>query len=201
LTIADPDYRLRLFATICELAPPPRSLLSIGAGNGVMEAQLATGGFQVLATDVAESALRISRARGLRTCRFALLEDTLSDRFDVLYLDGLVGHLWSPKAATRPMWSALAELAHTGAIVVMSNDLSDDDGAADFAVTGHPDAHFFRPPRRLLEGEARESRLWEPIRSFVYPYRRPSGPRRREVVALRLLVDDRVEAQDRPQLG
>jgi SAM-dependent methyltransferase len=177
---------------------PGRRLVSIGAGNGQVEAELAAEAWDVLATDPAASALRICRGKGLAAERFELLEDTAIGPFNVIYCDGVMGHLWNPESAVVPAWTALAALGRRDSICLVSNDLSDDDEAASFNVRASPAAAFYRPPASWFGRDARATGVWSVESERIYDYTRAGLARRRELVVARLLVDEGVEAENRP---
>lgn len=197
LAVRDPDYRTALLGVFRNLPVRGRRLIGIGSGNGIMEAELAADGWDVLATDPCLSALRHCADKGLATAPLVLGEDVNINGFDVSYSDGVMGHLWEPGAGTSGAWQALARLGTPGAFHVTSNDLSDDDQHTRFAVNASPRAAFYRPPAGTFEREATGSGRWTGVSTMIYPYmRRGVEPRRREILVLKLLLDERIEAED-----
>jgi 2-polyprenyl-3-methyl-5-hydroxy-6-metoxy-1,4-benzoquinol methylase len=175
-------------------------LVSLGAGNGFIEAELQNAGWDVLATDATDSALAMCKKRGLQTKRFCLLKDEdLAMSFDLIYCDGVMGHLWQPKSNCQFVWTAIARLGRQGSMAVVSNDLADIDASPNFRVRGSPSAQFYRPTAGSLLLDARLTRLWEPHSTQIYEYFRRGSARRRELLATRLLVDKGVEAEDCPE--
>jgi hypothetical protein len=84
-----------------------------------------------------------------------------------------------------------------GSFHVTSNDLSEDDRHTRFAVNASARAAFYRPPAGTFEREATEDRCWTGVSTLIYTYlRRGEEPRRREILVLKLLLDERVEAED-----
>lgn len=197
LAVRDPEYRAVLLRILEDLPVPKRRLIGIGSGNGHMEAELAAAGWDVLATDPCASALRHCASKGLATTRLTLGEDLGGVRFDVSYSDGVMGHLWEPGRGTARTWKALARLGDRGSFHVTSNDLSEDDRHARFAVNASPRAAFYRPPAGTFEREATNDGIWTEVSTHIYAYlRRGVEPRRREILVLKLLLDERVEAKD-----
>jgi hypothetical protein len=190
-------YRRRIVGLLEPYRRPGSRLVSVGAGNGFAEAALAEAGWDVVATDPAESALRHCRAKGLATLRFALLVDPAPGVFEAVYCDGVMGHLWSPAGGCEPVWRGLAALGSGGTIAVVSNDLADGARGAQFAVRSDPAARFYRPPPGVFAGEAARSGLWKVVSQSSYDYVRGGTPRRREIVVARLLVNERIETEDR----
>lgn len=197
LAVRDPVYRARIVEILTPFQDDGRRLVSVGAGNGVVEAMLVRDKWEVLATDPAFRALEICREKGLSTARFELLVDPPPGRFDVIYCDGVMGHLWDPRSASVSAWKALAGLGRRGSLCLLSNDLSDDDQSPRFAVRGSPTATFYRPPPGWYGRDATATGLWRIEAEQHYRYRRRGTTRRREVVLARLLTDERVEPEDR----
>lgn len=197
LAVRDPDYRSSVVRILERYRDARSRLVSVGAGNGFVESALAAAGWDVLATDPAGSALALCRAKGLTTASFDLMDDHCSlGTFDVIYCDGVMGHLWEPTRGSGSAWTALAALGHEGSICLVSNDLSDEDGVAQFTVRSSPDASFCRPPPGTYVRDAIATARWSIQSTFMYHYTRAGTPRRREAVVARSLVDEGVEAQD-----
>lgn len=185
LSVRDPAYRAHLVHLLAPYRLDHRTLVSVGAGNGFVEAELSAAGWDVLATDPAESALTRCREKGLRTARFALLEDPAPGTFDVIYCDGVLGHLWEPGGRSTRAWTALAELGRAGSICVAANELADGDAKPQFAVRSSPGARFYRPPAHWFERDAAASGRWEPVTRELYHSERAGSARRRELLVLR----------------
>jgi SAM-dependent methyltransferase len=169
-------------------APAPRArVLSIGAGNGFTEAELAAAGFDVLATDRSEIALRFCERKGLVTAKYEFPEDPPEHLrgFDVVYCDGVLGHLWRPAAGCREFWVKATKFCKPDALMLLSNDLSETDVAPTFGVRTSPEAKFFRPPAGWFARDAQASGLWRPEHVRVLRYRRHGSLRRRELLILR----------------
>lgn len=197
LAVRDARYRAEVVRIFGRYRHVGLRLVSIGAGNGCVEVALAADGWDVLATDPAASALRICRAKGLATARLALLEDGPIGPFDIVYCDGVMGHLWDPASASSiAAWTALAGLGRRDSICIVSNDLSDDDQDPRFGVRSDPGAAFYRPPAGWFARDARATSLWAVEGERLYAYVRGGVPRRREIVMARLLADEWVEAKN-----
>lgn len=196
LAVCDARYRAMIARVLGRHRAGGRRLVSIGAGNGTVEAELAAEGWDVLATDPAASALRICRAKGLTAKPFELMADALDGRFDVIYCDGVMGHLWHAESAAVPAWIALARLGRRDSLCLVSNDLSDDDKTASFTVRASTSASFYRPPPSWFGRDARATGLWSVESERTYDYTRSGVARRREIVVARLLVHERVEPKD-----
>ena len=189
LAVHDPLYRSLVVELLSPYRTPGAVLIGVGSGNGYGERALAAAGWDVLATDRADSALRLCRAKGLATARFELLSpDAPPGTFDAIYCDGVMGHLWEPARGSRPAWEALAAVARSGAICLVSNDLADDDEHACFVVRASADAAFYRPPTGRYAAEACATGRWSVEFECLYRYDRAGVIRRREIVAVRRIA-------------
>ena len=198
LSVRDARYRARIVELLERHRSLGSQLVSVGAGNGFTEAALAAAGWDVLATDPAETALQRCRAKGLATARVDVLKPITIRGFDTVYCDGVLGHLWEPSRGCTRAWQAFAALGRPGAVCLVSNDLADDDESPSFVVRSTPGASFYRPPARWFAREAADTGRWTVVSQSIYPYSREGAARRREL--LLLLMDERVEAEDQVQL-
>lgn len=183
ISVIDANYRLAIVTTLQPLRTPNARLLSVAAGNGYTEQALQQDGWSVLATDCAATAGEFCRNKGLHFQQFCLDVDDPSvvGDFDVVYCDGLIGHLWRSQTGTARAWRALRPLVSRGGFLMTCNDLSDGD-RAEFKVRGHPEARFYRPPAGELAAAAAEEG-WRTESTTCYEYER-RGPRRRELLLM-----------------
>jgi hypothetical protein len=195
LSVRDASYRSLIVSLIQELGAARTTLIGVGSGNGLVEAELQGLGRNVLATDCADSAVRLCAHKGLKSRRFSLLEDEPFEQFDVIYCDGVLGHLWQPRVQCVPAWNAIAQLGNRNSLAVVSNDLADGDGAAAFAVHDSPVARFYRPPSGSYAADAAATGKWLTESSSIYEYERRGTLRRREILVMRLLMDDWIEPE------
>jgi SAM-dependent methyltransferase len=188
LSVRRPRYRRLLVGILRRYAPAPAArVLSIGAGNGFTEAELAAAGFSVLATDRSEIALRFCERKGLATARYEFPEEPSEGLrgFDAVYCDGVLGHLWRPELGCQEFWVKATEFCKRDALMLLSNDLSETDIAPTFGVRADHRARFFRPPAGWFAQDAQASDLWRPEHARVLHYRRQGSLRRREILLLR----------------
>jgi len=173
-------------------------VLSIGAGNGFTEAELQKAGFAVLATDVSEIALEYCRRKGLQTMHYEFPDLSFPGPldFDVIYCDGLLGHLWQSEHGYSRCWRRFAELARVDSLLILSNDLADTDEMPTLKVIGAPDAVFFRPPAGWFSHDAVASKLWRVEEIGLLSYSRRGLPRRREILTLRHSLVDEGKEED-----
>jgi hypothetical protein len=121
--------------------------------------------------------------------------------FDVIYCDGLLGHLWQSDQGYDLCWIRFAELARLNSLLILSNDLADVDGTPTLNVTGAPEANFFRPPAGWFSRDAEESGSWRVENMRLLRYMRRGHVRRREILALRcLLMNEGKEEHNLPNI-
>ena len=188
LSVRRPRYRRVIVYLAMRYASRfKRRILSVGAGNGFTELALTEAGFSVLATDRSPVAVEYCRRKGLMASQFDFPGGPMpaEDPFDVLYCDGMLGHLWLPQQGLAVVWSRFAQLGTKDAVLILSNDLAERDGEPDFEVFGQPTARFFRPSAGWFAADARASGSWVCEVSRVLHYKRPKGRRRREVLVLK----------------
>lgn len=164
-----------------------RQIISLGAGNGFAEKELMQAGYNILATDISEEALQFCTAKGLAARPLNLLQplESVAQRFDMAYADGLLGHLMIDPEQRQRVWMNLAALVQSGGFCLISNDLADDDREINLGVASDPNAQFLRPPAEWFATDAEATALWTPIWSRALTYRRPGrGLRRRELLVL-----------------
>ncbi|NES89760.1 bifunctional 2-polyprenyl-6-hydroxyphenol methylase/3-demethylubiquinol 3-O-methyltransferase UbiG, partial [Okeania sp. SIO2B9] len=112
------------------------NILSIGSGNAFVESDLHQKGYHVIANDVNEDAIEIARNKGLPVV-FADVNQWEPEHknFDLIYCDGVVGHLYKPGEGLTKLFSRLRDwlVSHQG-ILLISNDAV----AIDAPVHPHP---------------------------------------------------------------
>ena len=184
ISVLDAEYRSLIVATLQPFRMPKARLLSVAAGNGFAEQALQQDGWDVLATDCAAAAGKFCRRKGLRFRQFCLGVDAPSriGSHDIVYCDGLIGHLWRTQTDTARVWRALRPLVIRNGYLLTCNDLSNGD-EAEFEVRDHPEARFYRPLAGELSTAAAEA-SWRTESVTCYEYDR-RGPRRRELLLLR----------------
>jgi glycine hydroxymethyltransferase len=197
LSVTDAAYRQTIVETLAPYRRFGRRLVSIGAGNGLTELALSQAGWDVLATDSAESAVRLCLAKGLNAQQIGLFSADALGTFDAIYCDGVLGLLWHPDDGVSAAFRALARLGTKTSVCLVSNDLADTDERPQFTVRALPGVYFYRPPERWFAQDAQATGLWTVEAKHMYRYKRMGSARRREILVLRLLMNERVEADDR----
>jgi SAM-dependent methyltransferase len=183
------EYRIFILTLFKRHVAENSQVISLGCGNGFTERLLKEHGFQVLGTDVHSSALQLCREKGVDVRHLDVL--AVPDGFgvfDVVYSDGLMGHLWDGEAAFSRFIDNLLKLLAEGGIAILSNDLSDSDNGPCTAVTGAPEATFYRGVPGYVGEQLGMSDELSVIEEHIYEYERKGrGLRRREIVVARRL--------------
>lgn len=180
-SVAYRQMMVDLFLGLARSARP--SLLSLGCGNAMVELELQRQGFDVLATDYSVEAVDLAISKGLRGESLDVLAPPPSYSYDLVYADGLLGHVAVLPDGLERLTHTMRSVVEVSGMIVLAYELSDSN-TASYAVTGHAEARFFRPPagevvpllRPLLPGWALQSIR---IATYVRPGR---GERRREIV-------------------
>lgn len=120
-----PEYRSHMVLKIVSLSKPKGRVFSIGCGNAFVETDLQTRGMRVQAIDCNQEAVDLAVAKGVDAFAadyYALPLGHLT-YFDVVYADGLLGHVYRPDTGLSDFFAALRKLAiPAGSWIVLSND-------------------------------------------------------------------------------
>jgi SAM-dependent methyltransferase len=127
-----PEYRNWMRDKLAaELERSGGSLLSLGCGNAAVEAELVRAGHTVLAVDALAEAVALARAKGVEAVCADIYQWEPDQRYSVVYMDGVLGHLHDPARGLRPalerVRSWMAPAAGAGpATLIASNDAPKD---------------------------------------------------------------------------
>ena len=100
------------------------NILSIGSGNAFVESDLHQKGYQVMANDVNEDAIEIARKKGLSVILADINQwEPEQKNFDLIFCDGVVGHLYKPEVSLTKLFSRLRDwLVSKQGVLLISND-------------------------------------------------------------------------------
>ncbi|QIH33419.1 methyltransferase domain-containing protein [Sphingobacterium sp. DR205] len=121
-------YREHLVNKIASLVEDKGSVFSIGCGNAFVEAELVNKGLSVSGIDFNEEAVELAALKGVDACvsdYYDLKKESLFD-FDVVYADGLIGHLYENEGGLDRFFHKLKTLTYKSWIV-LSNDAPLED--------------------------------------------------------------------------
>lgn len=178
-----PAYRSHIVEKILEVSDDGETVFSIGCGNGFVEADLLGHGRAVRAMDYNDEAVELTRSKGVDAFKADFFQLTPADLagVDVVYADGLIGHLFDPRSQVAPALAKLTSLLwRPGIRLVFSND-SPFDPAAAFAP--HPQVEGFWFVSKEYLAEQLVAYGFVPKETYYFPYERPlSGTRDRTIV-------------------
>jgi SAM-dependent methyltransferase len=177
-----PEYRSHIVLKILSLTSRNSNIFSFGCGNGFVEAELVNFDRWVRAIDCNEAAVKLTRKKGVEAyvADFFMLQPEDMANTDVVYADGLLGHLFDPDEEIVPALSKIESLnLKSGARLVFSND-SPRDMTAAFAPHERVAGFWFLSKDYLRDKLS--SFGFETTESYYFPYCRPiSGLRNRTI--------------------
>jgi SAM-dependent methyltransferase len=177
-----PEYRSHIVLKILTLTAPGATVLSLGCGNGFVEGDLLRNGLEVRAMDCNEEAVQLTRKKGVDafTADFFEMRPVDAGTPDVIYADGLLGHLFDAEEGIEPALGKLRDLGlRSDTHLVFSND-APRDRTLDFAPHEHVSGFWFLAKDYLQKSLA--SFGFQPLESYYFPYLRPvSGMRNRTI--------------------
>jgi SAM-dependent methyltransferase len=182
-----PEYRSHIVLKIVTITREAARILSIGCGNGFVEADLVEYGRRVTAIDCNAEAVELTRNKGVDAYVadfFRLRPDDVHDT-DVVYADGVLGHLFDREDGVGPALDKMRGLRlRPGAHVVLSNDSPRDP---KIAFAPHERVADFWFLSRAYLAERLTAHGFDPVESYYFPYRRPlSGLRNRTICVARV---------------
>ena len=181
-----PAYREWMLAKLeaCLADSGGDSVLGVGCGNAIIEAELERRGRSVLAIDVLPEAVEIARDKGVdAVVADATTWDPPHRNWHVVYTDGLLGHLYDAETECHTILKRLHSWVEPrrGRLVVSNDAALDSDGVQSAAGV----AGFHWLSTRYISGRLR-SAGYEICQADEFIYHRPlSGPRRRAIVTAR----------------
>jgi SAM-dependent methyltransferase len=182
---SSPEYRAWMTGHLRTLLGenPDSGLLSLGCGNGKIESGIAADSIRVLGVDALEEAVALARARGVdAVCADVLNWTPPPGPWTVIYLDGILGHLYDRDTGVGPALKRFRSWLPEGGVLVVSNDPPWDDS---YEVQEHRDLPYFFLSQAYMQGEVEACGLRE-VTSTVFTYEKPvSGPRDRIIVTAR----------------
>lgn len=177
-----PEYRAHIGDAIRALTTEGSQVFSLGCGNGFVEGDLVRSGRNVRAIDCNDEAVRLTRSKGVDAFKADYFTLSPADvvRTDLLYADGLLGHLFDAQRRLAPAFSKLTSLSlRRGAYLIFSND-SPSNPEADFSAHQHVKDFWFISKSYL--GSSLTSYGFAVHETYYFPYLRPvSGPRNRTI--------------------
>ncbi|HTA05469.1 MAG TPA: methyltransferase domain-containing protein [Solirubrobacteraceae bacterium] len=182
-SISSPTYRWWILEHLRNALDRDRKnlLLSLGAGNAFVERVLGREGYPVLAVDALDEAVELARQAGVPAiCQNLYTWDARPRYWDVVYADGLLGHLHDGNdGAHRALCRFYDWLKPTGGTVVISNDApkTDEPVQQSANVPG-----FYWLSTGWIAAELKRAGF-NRVSTATIVYRRPlTGPRSRAII-------------------
>jgi len=182
-SICSPTYRWWILEHLRNALNRDRKnlLLSLGSGNAFVERVLGREGYPVLAVDALEQAVEHARKAGVPAiCHNLYTWDTEPDYWDVVYADGLLGHLHDGQDGAHVALCLLHSwLKAPSGTIVISNDAPKTDAPVQQSsnVPG-----FYWLSDRWIAAELKRAGFTR-ISTASITYRRPlSGLRTRAII-------------------
>lgn len=177
-----PEYRSHITLKILSVTKDNDRIFSIGCGNGFVEAELVKSERRVQAIDCNEEAVNLSSRKGVDafTADFFSLEEGYLKDFDVIYADGLLGHMFRPESELDRFFAKLVLLGvRPGTRLVISNDPPRENGSP---YSPHDNLENFWFLSRTYLAKTAESHGYKERENYYFPYYRPiSGLRERSI--------------------
>jgi SAM-dependent methyltransferase len=182
-SICSPTYRWWILEHLRNALNRDRKnlLLSLGAGNAFVERVLCREGYPVLAVDALSDAVALARQAGVPAILHNLYSwDTPTEYWDVVYADGLLGHLHDGHDGAHVALSLMRTWLRPGSgTIVISNDApkTDEEVQPSSNVPG-----FYWLSDRWIASELKRAGFRR-ISTASISYRRPlSGSRTRAII-------------------
>jgi SAM-dependent methyltransferase len=182
-SICSPTYRWWILEHLRNALNRDRKnlLLSLGSGNAFVERVLGREGYPVLAVDALKEAVILARQAGVPAiCRNLYTWDTQKDYWDVIYADGLLGHLHDGHDGAHVALSLFHSwLKAPNGTVVISNDAPKSD--APVQQSSNVPGFYWLSDHWIVEQLTRAG--FTRISTASITYRRPlSGLRTRAII-------------------
>ncbi len=181
------DYRSHVVLKIVSLTPRDACIFSVGCGNGFVEKDLICRERRVVAMDCNEEATALTREKGVEvfTADYFSLHPSAVGDADMIYGDGLLGHLFTPDQELGRALDKLEQLRlKAGTLLMFSND-SPREPSVPYAPHDKVE-NFWFISRHYLQ-QTLVSFGYEPLECYYFPYVRPiSGLRNRTICIVRV---------------
>ncbi len=167
---------------------PKAGLLSLGSGNAVIEAEIAREGYRVLAVDAMQEAVELALVKGVDALRADITTWSPDRSWPVVYMDGVLGHLYDPTHGLLPALSRVRSWLEQGraegrdsgrAVLIASND-APKNGESVQPAPGVPGFHWLAAEYMRAQALSAD---FAAVSVETFRYRRPlSGERVRSVI-------------------
>jgi SAM-dependent methyltransferase len=180
-------YREHLTDKIVSLLGEEKSVFSIGCGNAFVEGRLVEQGYTVHGIDFNEEAAALARKKGVHASSgdYYNLESNLFEPFDMIYADGLIGHLFKEDNGLDRFFLKMKELnPKKGSYILLSND-APPETQSEFGKNKDVKGFWFLSIKYLQETLERFG--YTVAENYYFTYERPiSGVRNRSICIARV---------------
>nr|ULG19786.1 hypothetical protein 49p1_00068 [Yersinia frederiksenii] len=177
-----PQYISRIMEIITANTPGGARVVSLGSGNGFIEARLVEAGYEVLCIDYNEEAVAITTKKGLRSicADFYDLTPRIFNDVVTIYADGFFGHLCDDNCGLeRPLNHIKSMCLGNDAKIIVSNDAPLTEGLDVEPHGSVPNFSYLSP--QYLSAQFKSIDFKE-LQSETFEYNRPlSGVRKRTI--------------------
>lgn len=188
-SIYSPEYRSHIAEKLLSLTQQGSTVFSIGCGNGFVEAELVRRERKVCAIDCNEEAVQLTAAKGVQVSQadfFDLLPAAMSE-VDLVYADGLLGHLFQPVSGLTAFMRKLRALGpRRGTWVAFSND-APRDPEVEFCPHERVQDFWFLSKSYLSTVVSEAG--FRVSECYYFPYMRPLSGLRNRTICLAQLTD------------
>ena len=177
------EYRSHIVLKMLSLTTKGDRIISLGCGNGFVEAELIRHSRDVYAIDCNDEAIRLTQAKGVKAVHrdfFDLRPEDIGNAA-LVYADGFLGHVFHPDMGLQPFLRKLESLQLPKRCrLVFSNDAPKTVSAIQRHDT--LDGFWFISKDYLVD--VMRGAGFDGLESYYFPYFRPiSGLRNRTICA------------------
>ncbi len=175
------EYRSHIVLKLLSLTAKSDRILSLGCGNGFVEAELNRHERSVIGIDCVDEAVRLTKAKGVNAVLRDFFDLQPADVQDLalVYADGFLGHIFSADTGLLRFFQKLRSLnLRPGCRLVFSNDAP---RTSDLVQKHDTLEDFWFLSKEYLSAALGASALIH-LESYSFPYFRPiSGLRNRTI--------------------
>lgn len=183
-SVCSVHYRQYILEIVKSVLNNDDVIISIGAGNGFTEKLLSESGFRIYCFDIDEYAVKLCKEKGLNACcaDFFSLSSISFPSPSLIYMDGVLGHLFTNKKGLQPFFSHIRSIMNGESYFLL---FSFDD-----ILKAHCEPHidvkgYFHLSSKLVHCFLKKNGFTKNC-DYIFEYYRPiSGMRKRRIILSR----------------